>query len=237
MWPGEDAIGKRMATHGTPKDKEGRFLWTTVVGVVADGRYRELHDVRLDLYVPSDQSPFPAQFLIVRSATDPGAVASAVRREVQAVDGDTAITGVATLGSIVSDALGAPRFRSILIAGFAALALLLSALGIWGVVAWSVAQRTQEIGVRMALGARAQDVVRHVVAQGMTPALLGVAAGLLLAFASSRALAGLLFGIESSDPLTYAAVALVLLGVAFVASFLPARRAARLDPVRTLRQD
>jgi putative ABC transport system permease protein len=237
MWPGEDAIGKRMATHGTPKDGEGRFLWTTVVGVVADGRYRELNDVRLDLYVPSEQSPFPAQFLIVRSATDPGSLAAAIRREVQSVDGDTAVTGVATLGSIVSDALGGPRFRSVLIAGFALLALVLSALGIWGVVAWSVAQRTQEIGVRMALGARAEDVVRHVVARGMVPAFVGVAIGLLLAFASSRAVAGLLFGIGSSDPVTYAAVALVLLGVAFVASFAPARRAARLDPVKTLRQE
>src|SRR5262245_36810398 len=237
MWPGEDAVGKRMATHGTPKGKDGHFLWTTVVGVAADGRYRELHDVRLDLYVPSEQSPFPAQFLIVRSPTDPGAVAAAVRREVQAVDKDTAVTGVATLGSIVSDALGEPRFRSVLIGGFALLALVLSALGIWGVVAWSVAQRTQEIGVRMALGARAEDVVRHVVAQGMAPALVGVAAGLLLALAASRALAGLLFGIASSDPATYAAGAIVLLGVAFLASFAPARRAARLDPVRTLRQE
>jgi ABC-type antimicrobial peptide transport system permease subunit len=125
----------------------------------------------------------------------------------------------------------------VLIAGFALLALLLSALGIWGVAAWSVAQRTQEIGVRMALGARGEDVIRHVVAQGMRPALAGVAAGLLLAFAASRAVAGLLFGIGSSDPATYAAVALLLLGVAFLASFAPARRAARLDPVKTLRQD
>ncbi len=237
LWPGEDAVGKRIATHGTPKDGKGRFLWTTVVGVAADGRYRELSDVRLDLYVPSDQSPFPAQFLIVRSATDPGSLAAAVRREVQRLDGDTAVTGVATLRSIVDDALGAPRFRSLLIAGFAGLALLLSALGIWGVVAWSVAQRTQEIGVRMALGARAEDVVRQIVAQGMAPALVGVALGLAAALAIGRTLAGLLFGIGPSDPVTFVAVALVLLGVAFLASFAPARRAARLDPVTTLRQE
>jgi putative ABC transport system permease protein len=237
LWPGEDAVGKRIATHGTPKDKDGRFQWTAVVGVVPDGRYRELADVRLDLYVPSDQSPFPAQFLILRSATDPGSLAAAVRREVQRIDGDTAVTGVATLRSIVDDALGEPRFRSLLIGGFAALALLLSALGIWGVVAWSVAQRTQEIGVRMALGARADDVVRHVVAQGMVPAAGGVVVGLVLALALGRTLAGLLFGIGASDPVTFAAVALVLLGVAFLASFAPARRAARLDPVQTLRQE
>src|SRR5262249_11578554 len=107
----------------------------------------------------------------------------------------------------------------------------------WGVVAWSVAQRTQEIGVRMALGARAEDVVRHVVAQGMAPALVGVAIGLAAALALGRTLAGLLFGIGPSDPATFVAVALVLLGVAFLASFAPARRAARLDPVTTLRQE
>jgi putative ABC transport system permease protein len=237
MWPGESAIGKRMATVGTPKDKEGRWQWSMVVGVAEDGRYRELSDVRLDLYMPSEQSPFPAQFLVVRSTTDPGSLAAAIRREVQAVDKDTAVTGVATLGAIVDDALGGPRFRSVLIASFAGLALVLCALGVWGVVAWSVAQRTQEIGVRMALGARAEDVVRHVVGQGMAPALVGVAAGTVLALALGRTLAGLLYGITSSDPVTFVAAALGLLGVAFLASFAPARRAARLDPVTTLRQE
>ncbi len=237
FWPGEDPIGKRLATAGTPRDKEGRWQWSTVVGVVADGRYRELNDVRLDLYVANEQAMFPAQFLVVRSTTDPGSLAAAIRREVRAVDKDTAVTGVASLGAIVDDALGGARFRSLLIASFAGLALVLSALGIWGVVAWSVAQRTQEIGVRMALGARVEDVVRHVVAQGMAPALVGVGVGTVLALALGRTLAGLLFGIGAADPATFVAVALTLLGVAFLASFAPARRAARLDPVTTLRQE
>jgi putative ABC transport system permease protein len=237
LWPGESALGKRMATHGTPKDKDGHWKWSTVVGVVADGRYRELHDVRLDLYLPFEQAPFPVQFLVVRSATDPGPLASAIRREASAVDKDTAVTGVATLGEIVDEALGVPRFRSVLIACFAGLALVLSALGIWGVVAWSVAQRTQEIGVRMALGAKAEDVLRQVVTQGLRPALVGVGAGCALALGLGRAVAGLLFGIQATDPATFAAVAAILLGVAFLASVAPARRAAHLDPVAALREE
>jgi len=237
LWPSEDAVGKRMATHGTPKDKGGRWKWSTVVGVVADGRYRELRDVRLDLYLPYEQAPFPVQFLVVRSATEPAALASAIRREAQAVDRDTAVTGVATLGEIVDEALGVPRFRSVLIAGFAVLALVLSALGIWGVVAWSVAQRTQEIGVRMALGARAEDVLRQTVRQGMAPALVGVVVGCAVALALGRTVAGLLYGVEAADPATFVAVAAALLAVAFLASMAPARRAARLDPVAALREE
>jgi len=237
MWPAENAVGKRMATHGTPKDKAGHWQWSTVVGVVADGRYRELNDVRRDLYVPNEQSPFPVQFLVVRSATDPGSLAAAIRSEVQAVDKDTAVTDIATLGAIVDDALGGPRFRSVLIASFGGLALILSALGIWGVVAWSVAQRTQEIGVRMALGARAEDVVRQVVAQGMAPALAGVVVGCALALGLGRTVEGLLYGVEATDPATFGAVAVLLLAVSFLASVVPARRASRLDPVTTLRDE
>src|SRR5262249_37082094 len=198
---------------------------------------RELNDVRLDLYLPFEQAPFPVQFLVVRSATDPRALASAIRREASAVDEDTAVTGVAPLGEIVDEALRAPRFRSRLVAGFAGLSLVLSALGIWGVVAWSVAQRTQEIGVRMALGAKAEDVLRQVVTQGMRPALVGVGVGCAPALALGRAVAGLLYGVQATDPATFAAVAAILLAAAFRASVAPARRAAHLDPVAALREE
>jgi len=237
LWPGEDPIGKRMATFGIPVNPAGQREWATVVGLVADGRYRGLDDVRLDVYAPSEQSPFPAEFLVIRSAVDPAALAASIRREVQEIDKDAVVADVATLGAIIDGALGGARFRSVLIAGYAGLAVVLAALGIWGIVAWSVAQRSREIGVRIALGARTPDVLRHVVAQGVGPALIGVGAGLAAALALGRGLSSLLFGIGASDAPTLAAVALTLLGVAFLASFAPARRAARLDPVATLRQE
>jgi putative ABC transport system permease protein len=237
LWPGEDAVGKRIATHGTPQEKDGSWRWATVVGLVPDARYRGLADVRLDLYVPFEQSPFPVQYVVIRTASDPAPLAAAIRQVVRGLDKDLPVTGVASLGAIVDGALGGPRFRAVLIAAFAFLALLLAAVGIWGVVAWSVAQRAQEIGLRMALGARAPEVVRHVVAQGLAPALAGVAVGLAVAWTSSRALSTLLFGIPPDDPSTFAAVAALLLGVATGASLLPAWRAARLDPVAALREE
>ncbi|MFI5005968.1 MAG: ABC transporter permease [Solirubrobacterales bacterium] len=237
LWPGEEPVGKRIATHGTPKEKDGSWRWATVVGLVPDVRYRGLTDVRLDLYVPFGQSPFPVQYVVIRTTSDPAPLASAIRQAVSTLDKDLPITGVASLGAIVDGALGGPRFRAVLIAAFACLALLLAAVGIWGVVAWSVAQRTQEIGLRMALGARAPEVVRHVVAQGVVPALAGVAVGLVVAWACSRALRTLLFGIPPDDPSTFMAVAALLLLVATGASLLPARRAARLDPVAALREE
>jgi putative ABC transport system permease protein len=177
------------------------------------------------------------QYVVIRTASDPAPLAAAIRQVVRGLDKDLPVTGVASLGAIVDGALGGPRFRAVLIAAFAFLALLLAAVGIWGVVAWSVAQRAQEIGLRMALGARAPEVVRHVVAQGLAPALAGVAVGLAVAWTSSRALSTLLFGIPPDDPSTFAAVAALRLGVATGASLLPAWRAARLDPVAALREE
>ena len=236
LWPGEDPIGKRLAAPGTPPDGDG-WKWATVVGLVPDGRYRGLTDVRLDLYVTVEQSPFPVQYLVVRSGGDPAPLAAAIRAEVRGLDKDLPVTGIASLGAIVDGALGGPRFRTLLIGAFALLALVLAGVGIWGVVAWSVAQRTKEIGVRMALGARAPEVVRHVVSQGVLPALLGIGPGLLAVAALARVFEGLLYGVAPADPLTFAGVAALLLAVAAGASLLPAWRAARLDPVVALREE
>ena len=174
--------------------------------------------------------------LVVRTAGDPAAFANTLRHEVQAIDKDQPIYNVRPFDDIVMDSLGTRRVSMQLFTVFAIAALLLAAVGIYGVMAYSVTQRTQEIGIRMALGAQKSDVVRLVVRQGMTLALIGVVAGVVGAFALTRVLANLLFGVGASNPAIFAGISLLLVAVAFVASYLPARRAARLDPVRALAQ-
>jgi putative ABC transport system permease protein len=171
----------------------------------------------------------------VRSATAAASLAPLLRREVQAVDRDLVVTGVATMEQFLSDAVASPRFRTVLLAAFAAAALLLAAIGIYGVIAWSVAQRTHEIGVRMALGARRADVLRLVLGQGANLAAAGIGLGLAAAFALTRFLASLLFGVGATDPLTFVLAPLLLAAVALTASFVPAQRAASIDPHAALK--
>ena len=235
LWPGEEAVGKRLATAGADPKALKPEDYLTVVGVVGDVHYRELEAARMDLYVPLEQAAFPVSFLVVRGAGGGAALAGAVRRELQALDVDTPLADPATLRALVSDALGGPRLRSLLIAAFGLLALLLAAVGIAGVVAYSVAERRYEFGVRLALGARGEDVVRLGVRQGMAPALLGVALGLGAALALSHLAAGLLYGVQARDGLTFGAAAGLLVVLALLASWVPARRAARVDPMVALR--
>jgi putative ABC transport system permease protein len=191
----------------------------------------------MQIYVPHAQdSQWNFMGLVIRTAGDPAAFATTLRREVQALDKDQPIYNVRTMNDVVANSLGTRRVSMQLFAVFACAALLLAALGIYGVMAYSVTQRTQEIGIRMALGAQRSDVLALVIRQGMTLTVTGVIVGLAGAFALTRLMANLLFGVAAIDPLTFVAIPLLLLFVALVACYLPARRAARLNPTVALAQ-
>ena len=234
-WPGEDPIGRRI-TFGT--DEKGEPYWTTIVGIVADVRQKGLHaEPRPEIYVSSLQSPARYGTLIVQSGLDAAGLAASVRREVQAVDGDIPLYDVKTMREVLDGSLAARRFNMALLALFAAVAVLLAGVGLYGVLAYMVTQRTHEIGVRMALGARPRDVLRLVVGQGMSLALGGVLLGTLGALGLTRLLSSLLVGVATTDPWTFGFVAVLLSGVACLACFVPARRAARVDPLIALRYE
>src|SRR6185295_13426045 len=159
------------------------------------------------------------------------------RKEVQAIDPDQPIAAVRSMEQVVAESVGAPRYRTLLLGLFALVALLLAAIGIYGVTSYAVAQRTHEIGIRMALGAQTRAVHRMVIGHGITLALVGVSSGLIGAFAVTRLLAGLLFGVTATDPLTFTGVAVILTVIALIACWIPARRAARVDPMVALRHE
>lgn len=226
---GVDPIGKRINLGG-----QG---WCNIVGVAGDARLRELKDDHWNVYLPYRQFASPVTYVTVRTASDPMSFVGMVRREVAALDSDQAIMNVASMEQIVSNALARPRFNALLLNLLSALAALLAAVGIYGVVSYSVTQRTHEIGIRIALGATTSDVLRLVVKQGMILALAGIGAGLVGAFALTRMMASLLFGVTATDPLTFALVAVILAIVALAACFVPARRATRVDPMIALRYE
>src|SRR5256885_2615105 len=233
------AIGKRLsiwsAFRGRRRDE--KFM-REIVGVVGDTKTGSLTgEGGAQIYVPHAQdSQWNFMGLVIRTAGDPAAFAITLRREVQALDKDQPIYNVRTMDDVVANSLGTRRGSMQLFAVFACAALFLAALGIYGVMAYSVTQRTQEIGIRMALGAQKSDVLGLVVRQGMTLTVIGVAVGIVGAFALTRLIASLLFGVAATDPLTFVAIPLLLLFVALVACYLPARRAARLDPKIALAQ-
>jgi len=235
-WPGQAAaavVGRRLSLAGRPDS-----AWATVVGVVAhvrrDGARAEGEP---QIYVPFAQRPQPTMAVVLRTAGDPAGLAAGLRRAVHAVDPDQPLTGLRTMTELTEDALARDRFNVLALGAFAALATLLAAVGLFGVLAYVVAQRSREIGVRMALGARPSDVVRLVIAQGLRPAAAGIAVGLLTAALASRLLRGLLFGVPPLDPSTYAMTSVLLAVVAVAACLAPAWRAARTDPTRAMRAD
>ena len=175
--------------------------------------------------------------LMIRSSSGAAAIATAVRNEVLALDKNQPVYSIRTLDNVLSQSVSAPRFRTWLLGGFAGLALMLAAVGIYGVISYAVSQRTQEIGIRMALGAQAADVLKLVVKGGMTLALIGVGLGLAGAFALTRLMTTLLFGVKPTDAVTFAIVSIGLIIVALVACFIPARRATKVDPLVALRYE
>ena len=232
FWPAGDAIGKHIGY-----DSPTRHEIVGVVGNVKDFARESLGRIRI--YTPLGRSADLRSFtLSVRMRTpDARGLAAAVGREVHALDKDLPLADVETMTQIIGREAAPRTFNAVLLGLFAALALLLAAVGIYGLMSYSVAQRTQEIGVRMALGAQAADVLRLVVRQGMTLALAGIAVGLLSAFVLTRVLASLLYGVSPTDPLTFAAVALLLGGVTLAACYLPAQRATKVDPMVALRYE
>jgi len=239
FWPTGDAIGKRIATDAIPDSNPPAPRWRTIVGVVGHVKHYGLDvEGREQLYFPHAQRGFARDMtLAVRTSLEPASITNAVRRQVLAIDKDMPIYNIATMEERVSTSVAQPRLNLSLLAVFAALALVLAAVGVYGVMAYAVTQRTHEIGVRMALGAMPADVLKQVLAEGGRMALAGTALGLAAALALTRFISSMLFGVRPHDPLTFAVVAAVLVLVALAACVVPALRATRVDPLVALRYE
>ncbi len=233
-FPNEDPIGKRIRPGVSTHDGQ-KSIMREIVGVVAEVRNRNLSaPIRPAYYVPHTQIPFSQMAIVVKTAGDSHALVSAARNEIASMDRELPMFNVQTMEDYVSAAVSSPRFNSTLLGIFAAVALVLTVVGLYGVMSYSVAQRTNEIGIRMALGAQTRDVLRLIVSQGLRLVVVGLVIGLVGAFALMRVISSLLFGVTARDPLTFAAVAIVLAGVALLACYIPARRASRVDPLEAL---
>ena len=237
FWPSEDPTGKRMKIG--PADSPN--AWATVAGVVGDVRQTGLYgEQNFEIYVPyaQERRGFVApRDLIVRTTGDPASLIGAVREAVWSVDKDQPISNVRMMDQVLAAAVSRERFQTLLLALFATLALVLACVGLYGVISYAVVQRTHEIGVRMALGAQAGDVVRLVINQGMLLTLIGLVIGVTGAFAVTRVMTEMLFGVTATDPLTFAGVPLVLSVIAFLACYIPAWRATKVDPLVALRYE
>jgi putative ABC transport system permease protein len=233
FFPNEDPIGKRV-TFDTPTRPEAR--WATIVGVVADTRRGGFsRPAWAEVYFPHQQAPTNRMYVFARTSGDPAAIARVAQAQVWSIDRDQAIASVRTVAETVARSEANRRFVTLLLGVFAAVALMLAAIGIYGVLAYTTAQRTQEIGIRMALGANRGTVLRMVLGGGMKLTGAGLAVGLVGAFVLTQVLSGLLFGVGARDPLTFIVVPLALGFVALIASWIPARRAVRVEPVIALR--
>ncbi len=231
-WPNENPVGRfiEMGAFGAGRCE--------IVGVVGDIRQTNLGDAPAPgIYVPYTQEIMPWQTLVIRTKNDPMAIAAQIRHEVAALDPGQPVARVATMDQLKAMSTASPRFRTFLLGSFAGVAMLLSATGIYGVMAYVVSRRTNEIGIRMAIGAEPASILRLVVGESMTLALVGASLGLGGAYAVTRVMKGLLFGVTSTDPLTFAGVTLLLCFVALVATYIPARRASRVDPLVAIKYE
>ncbi len=235
LWPNHDPLGKRIKFPGSERNPQP---WRTVVGVVDDvTQYGLDQRAPLQMYLPHAQFPTVFNSIVVKTETDPTALTGAIRREILAVDKDQAVFNVTTLDALRGDSIKTRKFFMTLLLVFAALALVLAAVGIYGVMSYVASQRTHEIGIRMALGAQAGDVLKLIIGNGMLLALIGVGLGLGVAFAVTRVMAGLLFGVTATDTTTFLTVSVGLILVALLACYLPARRATKVDPLVALRYE
>ncbi|MGZ4984604.1 MAG: ABC transporter permease [Chthoniobacterales bacterium] len=237
FFPGQNVIGKRIKP-GFAADDSGEKM-REIIGVVGNVKHLSLKDEDSpEMYLPRTQIPFDIMSLVIRtSVSDPTALTSAVRRELTTMDATIPLTSVRVFDEYISRSLARPRFNALLLSIFAATALVLTGIGIYGVMAYSVAQRTNEIGIRIALGAAQSSIFRLVVGQAMTLVTISVGIGLAGAFAATRLLNSLLFGVGAWDPITFGVIVILISLVAFLAAWLPARRASRVDPIIALRTE
>jgi predicted permease len=235
FWRGENPIGKQVGL-GSPE-----FPAMTIVGIAADVKHLSLReDPGPEMYVPYTQKPYPSMLImhvVLRTKAGPTSVTKSVREAVRLLDPDLPLAKLTVLTTLVDNSMAGPRFSMLLLAAFGAVALLLATIGMYGVISYSVTQRTREIGIRMALGARRRNVFGLVLGQGARLTALGLAIGLVTALGVTRTMASALYGVQTTDPLTFAVMSLLLVGVALLACYLPARRATRVDPMIALRYE
>jgi putative ABC transport system permease protein len=228
-WPGENALGKHVTIGRRP-------VPALIVGVAADVKNRGLEqDPQPQIYLPFAQLPWGDMNLIVRTAVPPQTLAAAIRAQIAAVDADQPVTKIRTVDELMDNARTQPRFLLALVGVFSATAMILAIIGIYGVLSYSVAERRYEFGIRLAMGAGREDILRLVLRHGLVLALMGIAAGLAGAFALTRLIGAMLYKTGGHDPVTFVAAPVVFLGIALAASYLPARRATRVSPMETMR--
>jgi predicted permease len=234
-WPHEDPIGKQVGPGST------RYPASVIVGIVADVKHLSLRDEPTpEMYVPYTQRPWPSMLTMqvaLRVKGEPGSAMAAAREALHSLDPDLPIGKAATLASLVDSSMTRPRFSMLLVSAFGLLAVILASIGMYGLVSYSVTQRTREIGIRMALGAERRSVFRMVLGQGARLAGLGIAIGLAAAFPATQLLASQLYGVDAADPATFGAVAMLLLVIALLACYIPARQAMQVEPTEALRHE
>jgi putative ABC transport system permease protein len=237
FFPGQSAVGKRIEPGWSVGDDKPKMR--QIIGVVGNVRHLSLKkDFTPEMYVPATQIPIGLVWIVARtSVSNPAILTSAVRDQLASLDRDIPLTQVRVFDEYMSRTLAKPRFNALLLSIFAGTALLLTAIGIYGVLAYSVSQRTNEIGIRIALGAAQWNIFRLIVGEAMLLVATSMAIGLLGAFIATRFLSSLLYGVAAWDPITFGSIATLLAGVAFLACWIPARRAARVDPVTALRSE
>ena len=234
FWPGEDPLSKRIK-RGRPESKNP---WLSIVGIVGSANQLSLReDTQPEIYLPYLQNASRTLTLVARTTSDPRTITGQIRKEVWEIDKDLPVSSMKLMEDLISTSVAQPRFYVILLSVFAALALILAAVGVYGVMSYNVTLRTRDIGIRMALGASPGDIFKHVIGQALILALIGLGIGVILAVASTRVMSSLLYGVSTFDPVTLLATAVVLLTVAVSASYMPARKATKVDPMVALRYE